>query len=368
MDDDVDRSRGSPGLYGRRVGCEHLGIMDARTVLAVGALALFVQAQPVTATAATKVEIAQPVRVGSGDHVFTWNAGWGKVPGTVDLGNTHGAVVRDSKGLIYFNTDTERAVCVFKQDGTFVKAFGKEWKGGLHGMCINREGDEDFLYITHTGRRMFAKLRLDGTVVWKRGYPEEPGVYKNGGKRFRPTSIAVGPDGDVYVGDGYGLSYVHQFGKNQKWIRTFGGPGTKPGLMRTPHGLWMDTREDRPRLFVADRENHRLQIFDLEGKLMSMVDKGLRRPCNMSQWGEFLVVADLAGRITILDHHNEVACQVGDQPNPKMRARNGIKKEQWRDGHFLSPHGACWDEHGNIYVMDWNRWGRMTKLERVKGR
>lgn len=310
-------------------------------------------------------ESTQPVRVGSGDHVFEWDSAWGKVPDTVDLGNTHGAVCTDSAGNVYFNTDTERAICVFRPDGTFVRAFGKEWKGGLHGMCIRKEGDQEFIYVTHTGLHTFAKLTLDGKTVWKRGFPAEAGVYKNGGKRFRPTSIAVGPDGDVYVADGYGLSYVHQFDKNQKWIRTFGGPGTKPGLMRTPHGLMLDTREDRARLVVADRENHRLQIFDLEGKLLTIVDKGLRRPCNISQWKGNLVVADLAGRITILDHHNKVACQVGDQPDPKMRARNPIPKEKWRDGQFLAPHGACWDSQGNIYVMDWNRWGRMTRLVRV---
>jgi len=340
--------------------------MEVRTILALCGLAVCLSAQSVTATASTTVKAVQPVRVGEGDHVFTWNAGWGKIPDTVDLGNTHGAVVRDSKGLIYFNTDTERAVCVFKQDGTFVKAFGKEWKGGLHGMCISKEADGEFLYVTHTGKHTFAKLTLDGETVWKRGYPVEAGVYTNKGARFRPTSIAVGPDGSVFVADGYGLSYVHKFDKNQKWVRTFGGPGTKPGLMRTPHGVWMDTRMESPRLFVADRENHRIQIFDLDGKLLSVVDKGLRRPCNMSQWGEFLVVADLAGRITILDHHNKVACQVGDQPDPKKRARNGIPKDAWANGQFLSPHGACWDEHGNIYVMDWNRFGRMTKLVRVK--
>lgn len=297
-------------------------------------------------------------------HVYRWQE-WGKLPSGKDLGNTHGCMVVDAKGQLYVNTDTEQAVVVFAPDGSFVKAWGKEFRGGLHGMTIRKEGDEEFLYLAHTGRHEVVKTTLDGKVLWTLGYPKESGVYKNA-RQYRPTGVAVGPAGQIYVADGYGQSWVHQFSADRKYVRSWGGRGTEPGKMRTPHGIWLDTRTDVPQLIVADRENHRLQVFDLDGKLLHVVKGMLRRPCNVYQHGTDLVVADLAGRITLLDGKNELIAQLGDQPNPKMRAKNGIKRQQWTPGQFISPHSACFDAAGNIYVMDWLRQGRITRLARVK--
>jgi hypothetical protein len=82
--------------------------------------------------------------------------------------------------------------------------------------------------------------------------------------------------------------------------------------------------------------------------------------------GEFALVADLAGRITILNAKNEVLTHIGDNPNEGLRAQNGVPREQWRDGCFTAPHFAKWDAQGNLYVLDWNYLGRVTKLERVR--
>ena len=135
--------------------------------------------------------------------------------------------------------------------------------------------------------------------------------------------------------------------------------------MRTPHGLWMDTRGDTPLLLVCDRENHRLQWFTLDGEFVRKMDKDLRRPCNvwpMPDGG--LVVADLVGRITFLDKDDKVYAHVGDNPDPKLRAKNGIPRAKWNDGEFLSPHSVCVDGDGHVYVMDWNSLGRISKLTR----
>lgn len=308
-----------------------------------------------------------PVVIGEGLFTYSWVDGWGRLADGTDLGNTHGIILTDSGGNVYFNTDTERAICVLTPDGTFVKAFGAEFKGGLHGMCIRKEGDQEYLYVSHTARHEVAKLTMDGEVLWRLGAPAEPGIYEEDGRSFRPTGVAIGPDGDIYVADGYGRSYVHQFDKDRRHIRTFGGPGTEPGKMKTPHGLWLDTREDTPRLLVCDRENHRLQFFDLEGNLLSVAEPGLRRPCNVHQWNDYLAVADLAGRVTILDRSNKVVCHLGEQPDEKLRAKNKIGKEHWKAGEFLAPHAVCFDPTGNLYVMDWNHHGRVTKLLRQAG-
>lgn len=303
--------------------------------------------------------------MGSGAYTYRWVADWAEIPKEGKLGNTHGCVLSDSKGRIYVNTDTSRAVVVYSPEGKMVNSWGSDLAGGLHGMTLSKEGDQEFLYLAHTGRHEVLKTTLEGKVLWTLGWPKESGLYTDPGQ-YRPTSVAVGPDGDIYVSDGYGKSLVHQFDRNRKYIRTWGGGGAAPGKMRTPHGIFIDNRGKEPCLLLADRENHRLQKFDLEGKLLGVVEGILRRPCNIQSNGKDLVIADLAGRVTILDKDNKLVVHLGDNPDPRKRARNGIPRDQWADGHFISPHSACFDAAGNIYVVDWLALGRITKLERVR--
>ena len=149
-------------------------------------------------------------------------------------------------------------------------------------------------------------------------------------------------------------------------LDSFGGPGSEPGQLRTPHGIWVDTRGDEPLLVVADRENGRLQRYTLAGEHVDVLTRDLRRPCQAKEQGGDLVVADLAGRVTILGPDGETLCHLGDNPVPERRANHGVPREEWRDGVFSAPHSATWDAEGNLYVMDWNRWGRVSKLERVR--
>ena len=310
--------------------------------------------------------------VAVGDHRYEWDARWGRpLPaaslgvdgdGTVELGNTHGGMVVDEAGHVLVNTDKDHAVVAFRPDGTVARRWGKEFRGGLHGMCHRVEGGQEVLYLAHTRRHEVVKVTIAGEVLWTIGWPEASGIYENAGQ-YAPTAVAVAPDGRIYVGDGYGKSWVHCYDKDRKYVKSFGGPGADPGKMRTPHGLWMDTRGDEPLLLVCDRENHRLQWFTLDGAFVRMADKDLRRPCNvwpMPDGG--LVVADLVGRISFLDKSDQVYGHIGDNPDPKLRARNGIPRARWRDGEFLSPHSVCVDKMGNVYVMDWNSSGRITRL------
>ena len=305
------------------------------------------------------------VTLGKDAHVYRWVQGWGELPDGVGLGNTHGCIVTDSLGRVYFNTDTKNAVCIFDDKGEFVNAWGgRTFEGGLHGMTIAEEDGTEYLYLTHTGRHEVMKTTLEGEVVWTKGFPEEAGVY-NKKEQFNPTGIAVLPSGEFFVADGYGLSWIHKYDKDGNWVKKFGGPGSKEGQLRTPHGIWIDTRGASPALVVADRENNRLQFFDLDGAFLSMTT-GLRRPCNVHQRSKELVVAELTGRVTILGEKNEILCHLGEQPDPRKRARNDVMKDAWKPGEFISPHSARWDDEGNLYVMDWVREGRVTKLERVR--
>ncbi|MHC5210666.1 MAG: c-type cytochrome domain-containing protein [Planctomycetota bacterium] len=305
-------------------------------------------------------------RLGSGEHRYEWVPGWLQLPeGQAELGNTHGEIVVDRAGNLHVNTDTERAVMVFAPDGRFLRSWGAEFSNGLHGMQLVEEDDEEFLYFVHFGRHELVKATLDGEIVWRMGHPEQSGKYASA-EEFRPTSIAVAPDGGFFVADGYGLHWVHQYDAQRRWVRCFGGQGHEPGRFQTPHGVWVDTRGDEPSLLVADRENARLQRFDLEGNLIGVVEGMFRRPCKIQQQGEYLVIPDLAGRVTILDGDDELVTHLGDNPDPGLRANNGVERDAWADGEFLAPHSAAWDRNGDLYVMDWNRHGRITRLRRLQ--
>ncbi|MBL8693437.1 MAG: peptidase [Planctomycetes bacterium] len=319
----------------------------------------------------TNVRPTVPVRVGAGDHQYDWLPDWEGYRAQGPIGNTHGGIAFDSKGMVYFNTDSERAVIAVDGNSKIAKAWGKELRGGLHGMALVKEadgkgGERETLYLAHTSRHEVIQATLDGEVIRRIGAPMEAGVYGKA-EEFNPTSVAVAANGDLYVADGYGKSFVHKFTKDGKHVKSWGGHGDEPGKMKTPHGIALVTRGGKTTLMVADRENHRLQEFDLDGNLLQVAPAKLRRPCSVAQRGDELVVADLEGRVTILGKDNEVICHIGDNPDPGKRANNGVPMEQWELGAFVAPHYAAWDAEGNLYVLDWVSSGRVSKLKRVKG-
>jgi hypothetical protein len=311
----------------------------------------------------------RPIRFRAGARAYEWVRGWGALPDGKRLGNTHGCIVVDSSDRVYLCTDTEEAVVVFDRDGKVVATWGRELAGGLHGMALVREGGEEGLLLAHTGRHQVLKATLAGEIQWTLGYPTESGLYAKP-EQYLPTSVAPLPDGGFLVADGYGASWIHRYDAQRDYVESFGGPGTELGKLRTPHGIWVDTRPAEPVLLVADRENNRVQVFDLEGRALREVRDVehdlLRRPCHMHPFADELVVADLAGRVTILDRSLGLVAHLGDNPDPSKRAQNGVQPADWRDGEFISPHCANWDSMGNLYVTDWVSSGRITKLARVE--
>lgn len=305
--------------------------------------------------------------VGNGSHTYEIVEGWGKLPKGVEYGYTHG-VVTDAQDRVYVHNRSKDAVIVFDREGNFLSLWGEEFAAGAHGMFLSQEGDAEYLYLADPDRHLVAKTTLDGTILWKIGPPPLSHVYDSPDK-YKPTDVAVAPNGDVYVGDGYGQSWVHQYNTNAEWVRSWGGPGSEPGKMRCPHGLWVDTRGAAPVLLVADRGNNRIQTFSLVGEHIGFVTYDLRLPCCFFQFEDEVYIPDLHSRVTILDKNNLLVAHIGD--NPGAWTKQGWPNRPAEDlqaeikvGKFSSPHAACVDSHGDLYVVEWIATGRLTKLRR----
>lgn len=327
-----------------------------------------------------------PTIVGEGNHRYEANHRWAKLVRHYSWQTTHDVAI-DSQGYVYvihegrFDWKGHPSIFVFDPDGTFVRAFGHQFQGGGHGLEVRREGSEDFVYVAaYQQPRSFAKLTTKGELVWRKFAPMESRLYAEGedqppvianpwGRdRFHPTNFAFHPDGGFYLADGYGSFRVHRYDADGKWLSMFGAPSdtTKAdGTFDTPHGIWIDSRRSEPLILIGDRANKRLQWFTLGGEHVRTLD-GFLLPANIDVRGDVLLIPDLVGRVTLLDADNQVLVHLGDD-SQRITAENGnfkIREDEskWTAGKFVHPHDACFDAEGNIYVTEWVRTGRVTKL------
>ncbi len=305
--------------------------------------------------------------IGKGEHRYEVIHDWGQLPPGMRYGNTHG-IVQDSQGRMYVHhtvhatSESSDAMVIFDEKGKFVDSWGKNFKGGAHGLHIRKEGSEEFLYLCDTNRNQVFKTTLSGEEIFVLDYPEQAKPYQ-ARIVYRPTNLAIAPNGDIYVGDGYGSSYVNQYDKKGQYIRTFGGPGSEPGQLLQPHGIAIDMRGPTPIVVVADRRNNRLQNFSLDGKHLGFVS-GVNLPCHFDFRKDVMLVPDLAARVTLLDRNNQVILHLGEGPTNYRDIRTQ-SREAFPVGQFVCPHGACFDREGNIFVVEWVEVGRVTKLRKV---
>ncbi len=323
--------------------------------------------------------------LGDGAHRYEATHDWGQLPPSIKWGNTHG-VVEDSQGNIYVHhtvhatSESADSIVVFDRNGKFVRSWGKEFRGVAHGLQLHKEGRDEFLYLTVNAanpkmtpqpdlQAVVVKATLKGEIVWKIQGPPDVEGYKprpdGTPARYNPTNLAFAPNGDIYVGDGYGSFYINQYNAKAEFIRTFGGRGSDPGLLNEPHGIWVDMRPKTPVPVVADRRNNRLQRFTLDGKHIDFVP-GFRLPCHFDERNGLVVIPDLHGRVTLMDRNNAIVAHLGDSNAPDWN--NPLRREprdKFIPGQFICPHGACFDHAGNIFVVEWVEVGRVTKLRKV---
>jgi hypothetical protein len=283
-------------------------------------------------------------------------------PGSQSLGPCHGGLLIDKAGNIYVSTDTPRGIVVFSSDGKFTRAFGPT---RLHGLEMREEKGAEYIYGARPNDHEVVKLNLDGGTEWTIHYPPDAGIYKVADE-FKPCAVTVGPDGSIFIADGYGKNYILKFDADRKFVKAFGGAGAEEGKFNTCHGIALDTRQGKPLLLVCNRNNNRVEYWDLDGNFVKVIRKDLRMPAAVHIRGDYALFPELQGRATVLDKDGNIVAQVGDNPNEKQRANFGLPPDQWKDGICNSPHGGSIDKDGNLLVTEWSQFGHLHKFARAK--
>src|SRR6516162_1683765 len=217
------------------------------------------------------------VQLGSGEYTFEVHENWAKVPEEITLGDC-AAVGVDRQNRVYAFNRGEHPVAVFDADGNLLRTWGE----GVftrphcepHGVHM---GSDDTIWLTDDGDHTVRKCTLDGKVLMTLGVPGEPKPYMSGEPFHHCTHTALSPRGGIYVSDGYGNARIHKFSPDGKLLFSWGEPGTDPGQFNVPHNICCDPDGW---VYVADRENHRLQVFDGNGKFETQWNN-LHRPNGM---------------------------------------------------------------------------------------
>jgi DNA-binding beta-propeller fold protein YncE len=307
------------------------------------------------------------MRIGTGSFTYEWVDNWARIPETpsgLENGRTHGVVVTDSGNVMVFN-QADPGVLTFDPSGKLINSWGDRFSGA-HGMTLVKEDGTEYLWLTDQNSREVVKTTLDGRTVMNIEQAPHP-VY--GKANYAPTWVAVneerhGGNGDIWVTDGYGSNYVHRYDKAGRYIGSINGEEGATGAFKCPHGIWIDTRKSEPELYVADRSNKRVQVYDSEGAYKRAFGADfLTSPDGFITHGDLLIIPELFARITILDANDQLVCHLGaNEEVVNAKGWPNFTGPELQQGKFNSPHGIASDRAGNLYVVEWIVGGRITKL------
>ncbi len=315
---------------------------------------------------------------GSGEHRYRVVEGWAKWPADWQLGDV-AAVGVDAGDRVYAFHRGEHPVVVLDREGNVLRTWGEGVFKRAHGIHM---GPDDTIYLTDDGDHTVRKCTLDGKILLTIGIPGNEAPFMSGEPFRRCTHTALSPKNEIYVSDGYGNARVHKYTPDGKRITSWGEPGSGPGQFNLPHNIACDADGW---VYVADRENHRIQVFDGEGRFETQWHdlhrpSGLYMPpgkcpiCYVGEIGPYYEfnrgAPNLGPRLSILSNEGKLIARITTTP----AAGTG-------PGQFISPHGLAVDSRGDLYVGEvsytaWpsnfpgqprpNRLRALQKFERVR--
>src|SRR6266705_413348 len=283
------------------------------------------------------------------------------------IGDMHGDVAVSSRGEVYVSVqDPQAGLQVYAPDGKFLRNV-PDAPSDFHGFVIRKQPDGEFIYGARLRGQTIVKMTLDGKVVMTIPASAIPDEFKSRNARSGQlalllTGMDVAPNGDLYVTDGYASDYIHRFDRTGKYIKSFGGK-KEPYNFSTLHKLAVDTRFQPARLIACDRANNRVVHLSLDGEFLGVVAKDLLLPAAIALYGDYAVVGELKGQVTVLDKAGQVVARLGTNSDTGV-GTNQVKPEQWRPGIVVSPHGVAVNERGDLFVSEFNAFGRVHRFNR----
>jgi DNA-binding beta-propeller fold protein YncE len=261
---------------------------------------------------------------------------------TLPAGTTMGApasVAFDSKGHLFVLNRGPQPLMEFDANGKFIRAFGEGLFTRSHGLRIDKD---DNIWATDVNAHIVMKLSPQGQVLMTLGTKGQAGDWDEASqsRHFNePNDVAIGRNGDVFVVQGHtpgrGDPRVLKFDKDGKFLKSWGGKGTEPGMFTVAHGIAIDAKG---LLWVTDRENQRIQIFDQDGKFVREV-KYAGLPCGLDIGGQYIyMVNGFAGQLLRLDLEGNVLAATG---------KPGKGLGEFGEAHFIAV-----SPKGEIYIAD----------------
>ena len=271
-----------------------------------------------------------------GNDRYRVEADWVDVEGGPRLRGVS-QVAADSAGNVYVFQRADPPVVVLDPGGRHLRSWGTGLVVDPHGIFIT--GDDRVFLVDRDGHRVLC-LTLAGELLLSIGDRDRPRLQE---PFNHPADVAVGPDGTIYVADGYGNSCVHRFSAEGDWLGSWGRPGAGPGEFTTPHGVW--ALEDG-RVLVADRENDRVQVFDAEGAFIE-------------QWADHYhpmdIYVDASGAIHVTDQVPRLS-RLDDRGALVGRCKPVP----------VGAHGVWGDASGNLFLAEVAPVNRVTRLALVR--
>jgi len=285
------------------------------------------------------------------------------------VGNMHGDIAVSSNGDVYVSVgDPKAGLQVYGDNGKWKRNVPNA-PSDLHGFVIKKEGKQEFIYAVRVNGGELLKLTLEGKTVLKIPSSSIPDEFKRKGKDGKPfvrlTGADVAANGDIFLTDGYSSDHIHRFDKKGKYLNSFGGKNAPFGF-RTLHKLVIDSRFNPARIIGMDRANNRVVHMGLDGKFIGVVEEGLLLPACVHIHGDWAVIGELRGRVTILDKKGNIYAQVGGNSQKDEIGTNRTPPTKWREGIVTAPHGITCNAKGDIFVAEWNTTGRVHRFNLVK--
>ena len=287
------------------------------------------------------------MQFGAGKYTYELVEGWGRLPAGWSFGWIP-AVACDSKDNVYVYSRSEHPLVIFDRDGNFLDSWGEDVLQDAHGIFIDAE---DNVFCTERNTHCVRKFDKHGKLLLTIGTPGQPGP--NPGDPFNlPTDLAVAPDGSLYISDGYGNARVHHYSAGGQLLKSWGEPGDGPGQFDLSHCVRIDRYN---RLWVCDRNNARIQLFDLAGAFLDQWPD-LAHPDQVffDAHEDVVYMAELDQQVSIYTFDRQLLAQWGGR----------VRRDE--PGHFGGcPHGVWVDSHGDLYISEVQIDARLHKYARV---